>query len=488
MLALGGLALVAVVAVLAGLNVAGLRDRLFPRWAAPPHIDSIAVLPLENLSHDPNQEYFADGMTEELITNLGKISALRVISRTSVMRYKGTKKPLPEIARELNVDAVVEGAVLRSGNRVRITAQLIQANPEKHLWADSYERDPRDILALQSEVARAITDEIKIKVSPQEQARLARARQVNPQAHELYLKGQYYNNRRDPEKASDYFKAAINADPTYAPPYAGLAAVYSYLGRFEVLPASEAFSKARAAAEKALELDETLGEAHAALGFTLLSFDWDWTAAEREYKRALELSPSVAPIRSSYGQFLVRMGRHQEAIREARRGVELDPVSPERYVDLGWIYWESRQYDQALEQYRKTLELDPTQNVSFYFAVAFREKGMYQEAIAEFLQMPDNPVKFGQGGNAYARAGRVREAREAIRKLKERAKIDFRGTCMVALVYAGLGEKDQAFEWLEKAYLVRDRGMTFLKIDPGLDPLRSDSRFQDLLRRMNFPP
>jgi TolB-like protein/DNA-binding winged helix-turn-helix (wHTH) protein/Tfp pilus assembly protein PilF len=456
----------------------------------PGTVRSLAVLPLDNLSGDPQQEYFADGITEALIADLGQISALRVISRTSVMRYKGTKKSLPEIAGELNVDAVAEGSVVREGNRVRITAQLIEAKTDRHLWAHSYERDLTSVLALQGEVAQAIANEIKIKVTQQEQVRLAQARPVNPEAHELYLRGWYSLNKAqvpaDAHKAIDYFLQAIDKDPSHALAHAGLAAAYDDLGEGEGSPSSETFSKAKAAAAKAVELDDTLAEGHAAFATAVMNLDWDWARAEREFRRALEINPNSAPVHAGYSLYLTKVGRLPEAISEAKREREIDPLRLNSYMDVGQMYYYARQYDQALEQTRKAFELDPNVNASWLLGFIYAQKGIYPDAIRAFEQERGNPYVLGHLGNAYARSGRVTEAHETIAELKERLQKE-NVTYSISLVYAGLGEKDQAFEWLERAYKAHDKGLTYLKVDPPLDPLRSDPRFQDLLRRMNFP-
>ncbi|MBZ5671843.1 MAG: winged helix-turn-helix domain-containing protein [Acidobacteriia bacterium] len=491
--------IVVMLAVLTVLNVAGLRDRLLRRAAPVPRIESIAVLPLENLSRDPEQEYFADAMTDALIAELGQIGSLRVISRTSVMQYKEVKRPLPQIARELNVDALVEGSVLRSADRVRITAQLIGAVPERHLWSRSYERDLRDVLSLQSEIARAIADEVKAKVTPDVQARLARARPVNPEAMELYLraadwnirgerKGADWNSRGEWKKVVEYAEQAVKKDPNFARAYVSVAGAYSAAGELEFLPSVEAYAGEKAAARKALDLDNSLAEAHVLLGETLYRGDWDWAGAEREFQRALQLNPSLECAHRWYGFYVMFLGRTQEALTHVTHAVEINPEAPWRYDNLGALHYYSRQYDQALQLFQRGLGWPSSSWVHAGMAVAYREKGMYKEAIAEFLQGPDNPMNWGDLGNAYARAGKRPEAREMIRKLRECAQKHKVGYYEVALVYAGLSEKDQAFQWLEKAYQVRDRGILYLKIDPPLDPLRSDPRFQDLLRRMNFPP
>jgi TolB-like protein/predicted Ser/Thr protein kinase len=327
--AYGAAGVVVLAALVVGLNVGEWRGRLLGH-AASPHIGSLAVLPLENLSHDPEQEYFADGITEELTTDLSKIGALRVISRTSALHYKRTNKTLPEIARELNVDGIIEGSVLRSGNRVRITAQLIHAPTDTHLWAESYERDLRDVLVLQDEVATAIANEIKVRLTPEEQARLTRARLVDPEAHELYLRGRYHWNKRTEEgfhNAITYFQQAIEKDPSYALAYAGLADSYTLLGVFGYIRAKDAFPRGKAAAIKALELDEKLAEAHASLARNKIAYDWDWPGAGREFERALELNPNYATAHYWYTYYYFAMGLLHDAAREQKRAVELDPLS-----------------------------------------------------------------------------------------------------------------------------------------------------------------
>ena len=332
------------------------------RKARPGRIKGLAVLPLENLSRDPEQEYFADGMTEALITDLAQIRALRVISRTSAMQYKGAKKALLEVARELNVDAVVEGSVLRSGDRVRISAQLIHAATDHHLWAKSYERDLRDILALQSEVARAIVDEIKIKLTPREQTHLARIRPVNPDAHEAYLKGRYQWNKFTEEglkESIEYFKRATDIDPTNALSYAGLANSYSKLALFSYLAPSDACPRGKAAATKALELDNKLAEAHTAFGLIKFFFEWDWAGAEQEFKHAVELNPNSVDALVPYSEYLLLTGRFDEGIAAGKRALELDPLSSAANLNLGWAYFEARRFDASIAQIKKTLELNP---------------------------------------------------------------------------------------------------------------------------------
>jgi TolB-like protein/DNA-binding winged helix-turn-helix (wHTH) protein/Tfp pilus assembly protein PilF len=493
----------ALLLMLIALNLAGLRDRVLRAVGAarepPLQIESIAVLPLENLSGDPQQEYFADGMTEELITDLGKISALRVISRTSVMRYKGTKKPLPEIAKELNVDAVVEGTVLRSDDRVRITANLLDARADRHLWSETYERDLGDVLMLQGEVARAITNEIQIKVTPQEHARLASTRPVNPAAHEAYLKGQFFFNKLTKEdllKAIECAQRAIQIDPGYAAAYGLLASSYweSSVTGFGDLPNREAAQRTRAAAMKALELDDTLAEAHVGLGSVLDRNDWDWGGAEREFKRAIELNPSFGRAHAMYAFDLMLVGRAAESIREAKRALELDPFSAHSYLTITLMYYYNlRQYDQSLEYARKWLEMFPNNPGGYdWLANNLVAKGLYDEAIEarkKYMALRgEKPEDIAAVGQAY-RAGGIRGVwRWELERAKERSAREEVSPEYFASHHARLGEKDKAFEWLEKGYQQRDHDMAFVRGHPDYDKLRSDPRFQDLLRRMHFPP
>jgi serine/threonine protein kinase/TolB-like protein/Flp pilus assembly protein TadD len=486
----------AVVVVLAGLlvglNVAGLRDRLLGR-AGPPKIESIAVLPLANLSGDPQQEYFADGMTDALIAELGQIGSLRVISRTSVMQYKGAKRPLPQIAKELNVDAVIEGSVLRAGDRVRVTAQLIGAVPERHLWARNYERDLRDVLSLQSEIARAIAEEVQAKVTPDVQARLARARPVKPEAHELYLRGRYFWDKRTEEavkKSLDYFEQALRKDPGSALAYAGLADSYRFLGTREFLPPKDAYPKAKAAAQRALEIDRTLAEAHTSLGMIRFEYDWDPSAAEEEFKRAIQLNPNYATAHQWYGEFLSFVGRHDEALVESERARQLAPLSLVINTGVALSLSLARRYDEAIKQLKKTLEIDPNFVIAHYvLADAYAQTRRFPEAIAEAQKAVSlsgaAPLLVADLACVYAAAGNRAAAKRLLRDVSRRAYVP---KYHVALAYIALGEHEQAFAWLEKAVEDRSPQLVYLRVDPRVDPLRSDPRFQDLLRRMNFPP
>ena len=490
-LGLAALVLAGVAVVLVGLNVSGWRERLLPR------IQSLAVLPLENLSGDPSQEYFADGMTEELITQLGKIRALRVISRTSVNRYKGTKKPLPEIARELDVDAVVEGTVARSGSRVRVTANLVRVSPEKHLWSERYERDLRDVLLIQQDVAQAVANEIRVQLTPRERERLSSAHQVNSEAFEDYLKGRYLWNKRteeDLKKALQYFQLAIEKDPSYARAYAGLADTYGVLGSWalDALPPSEGASKQRATASKALEIDETLAEAHASLGGVMHLYDWNWQGAEAEYRRAIELNPGYATAHHWYSQLLQQMGRFDECLAEGNRAQQLDPLSPVISASFGWRFYLARRYDAAIEHIRKTSEIEPNfVQAHWYLGQVYEQKGKYSEAIAELQQAAalskGAPIYLGALAHAYAVSGQRAEAAKVLAKLKERSREHYVSPYNLAVVYTGLGEREEAFEWLERAYQDRSPWMANVKLDPRLDPLHSDPRFQGLLRRIGLP-
>jgi TolB-like protein/DNA-binding winged helix-turn-helix (wHTH) protein/Tfp pilus assembly protein PilF len=496
LLAFGALGVIAAAVVLVGLNLGGVRDRLFEKPAAA-RIHSIAVLPLQNLSGDPQQEYFADGMTDELIAELAKISALRVISRTSVMQYKGVKKPLPQAAQELGVDAVVEGTVLRSGDRVRITANLVQASPETHLWAESYERDLRDILALQSDVATAIAREIQIKVSAQEQARLASSRPVNPESYQLYLKGRYFWEKRTTanlNKAREYFEQAIEKDPTYPLAYAGLADSYVLLSDYGTLPSKQGFSKAKAAALKALQIDNTLAEAYPSLGWARYSYDWDFLGAETDFKRAIELNSNYATAHHWYGWYLAVMGRFDEGFVELKKAQELDPLSLVISTNLGKVLYFAHRYDEALQQYRRTLDMDPN-FVKAYddLGWAYEQKGMHAEAVAEWLKARtpsgESEIRLAKLKEAYRESGMRGYWQQELELAKEELTHGHVWPAgWVARMYVHLGNKNAALEWLERGFKEKDGSLVYLKAEPDFDPLRSDSRFQNLTRRVGLPP
>jgi TolB-like protein/DNA-binding winged helix-turn-helix (wHTH) protein/Tfp pilus assembly protein PilF len=489
-------AVLAVLGILLALNVTGLRNRVLGLWT-PPEIHSIAVLPFVNLSGDPEQEYFSDGMTDQLITELSKIGALRVIARTSVMRYKGTKKPLPEIAKELNVDAVVEASVLRSGNRVRINAQLVDASTQRNLWAQTYDRQLGDILSLHSEVARAIVRQIRTMVTPEEEKRLADARPVNPRAYNASLRGWYLWNKRtgeDMRKGVDCFEQAVKIDPNYAPAYAGIADSYVLLQLYESLPSATAYPNAKAAAQKAVTLDESLAEGHTSLAEILLSFEWDWPAAEKEFRRAIALNPNYSVAHHRYGWFLDYMGRREEALAEMKRAQELDPLSLIINTNVGSALYYRGEYDLAIKQWQNTLELDPTFPplrwwlARGYFAKGLREDGLRQLELTAKLSN-GNPSLLAELGYSYAQSGKTSEARRILAELHQKEKEGYVPPYRIAALYSAVGEKDQAIKHLEEAYQEHDWAMLFLNLERNtfFKSLRSDPRFQALLRRMNFP-
>ena len=474
-----------------------LTSAIFAIWLvrsrshAQAGIRSLAVLPLENLSGDPAQNYFADGMTDELITDLAQISALRVISRTSAMVYKGARKPLPQIARELNVDAVVEGTVLRSGDQVRITAQLIEASTDKSLWSQSYEGELRDTLAVQNRVARAIADEIRINLTPREQAALKNIEVVNPEAYESYLKGRYFWNKRTANElrvALAYFNQAIEQDPKYARSYSGLADTYALLGdwQYAAMTPKEAFPKAKAAAIKALELDNALSEAHNSLAFILDGFDWDLDAGGREFRRAIELNPGYATAHHWYAWHLSLLGQYDEAIAEMRKAQNLDPLSLIINADLAEILILAHSYDESMQQSLKTIEMDPNFALAHnQLAEAYIQKHMYDKAVAEMRKAVQlsggSPTCIANLARAYVLSGKRNEAVELLNGLKNRSDLGNSIAPEIAIIYASLGDTDQAMNWLEKAY--DDRFNPGVLLRPGFDPLRSDPRFRDLVRR-----
>lgn len=473
-------------AILAGAGYAGLREWQDYR-AASPGIHSIAILPLENLSGSAAQDYFADGITEELINNLGQVSTLRVISLTSSMSYKGTKKKLPEIAKELSVDGVVEGGILRQGNQVRISAQLIDARTDRPVWAHTYVRQLDNVFDWQGEVAQAIASEIRAELTPQEQARLTRKHPVDPQAQDLYLQGILLRGQDNCTAALDDFNRAIARDPAYALAYSALASCYGRLGESGRLPYERAFALQKDMAVKAIELDDTVSEAHAELANTAMTLDWNWPTAAAEFRRALELNPNSATSHEKYAFYLVRTGHLPEALSEIERSVDLDPVSGSTFHAEGFIYYFSRRYDRALEVTRTVQGLKinlPDWN--FLLGDIYAEKGMFNESIAAFLKSGDSPYPLGHLGNAYARAGQADAARRTIAQLENDVRKSGVGRYEIALVYAGLGDRNNAFQWLEEAYRVHDVGLVYLKVDPCLDPLRSDPRFDDLLRRVGL--
>jgi TolB-like protein/DNA-binding winged helix-turn-helix (wHTH) protein/Tfp pilus assembly protein PilF len=468
---------------------------IHPRGRPPMGIHSLAVLPLDNLSGDASQNYFADGMTDELITDLAQISALRVISRTSVMVYKGARKPLPQIARELNVDAVVEGTVLRSGDQVRITAQLIEASTDKHLWSQSYEGELRDTLALQNRVAGAIADQIRINLTPREQAALKSAKAVNPEAYQSYLKGRYFWNKRTADglkAALAYFNQAIEEDPKYAKAYSGLADTYALLGdwQYGVMSTKEALPKAKAAAIKALELDSSLSEAHTSLGYSLRAFDWDFDSAGKEFQRAIEINPGYATAHHWNAMNLGLLGRPKDALVEMRKAENLDPLSLIINADLAEFLLLTHSYDESLKQSRKIIEMDST------FAIGHKQLGdayllkqMDKEAVAE-LQIAvrlsgGSPICIADLARAYVASGKMNEAARLLSDLKKSSNAGLANAPQIAMIYASMGDNDQAMHWLERAFEERFNPSILLR--SGFDSLRLDPRFEELMRRIGLP-
>lgn len=463
-----------------------------PASVGTANISSLAILPLDNLSRDPGEEYLVEGLHDALISNLAQIGALRVISRTSMAEYKETEKSIPEIGRELKVDAIVEGSVLRAGNRIRITAQLISVASDQLLWSRSYEHQMADILTLQGEVAREIADEIRIKLTPRERNRLASTRAVVPEAHEAYLRGRWYRDKGTPEdlqKAFEYFEKALQADPNYAPAHTGMATYYSILPFYSDRSPVELLPRARAAVLRALELDDLLPEAHAALAYIRAYYEWDWEAAERSFQTAIDLSPNYADAHFSYSRFLAAQKRFVEAEAEIRRAHELDPLSLLLKTNIALLHYFAGQYDQALMELEATLEIDPEFTVALWgTGLVYEQKGRYGEAIRVMEQVAgESPNRKSSLGHLYAVAGRREEAQSVLEELSGRAEEAYVPSYFFALICAGLGEKDQAFEWLEKAYQERSSVLAYLQVDPRIANLRDDPRYETLVRRLRFP-
>ncbi len=459
-------------------------------------IDSVAVLPFVNVSADPQTEYLSDGITESVINNLSQLRSLRVMARSTVFRYKGKEADPQKVGQDLHVGAVLTGRLQERGDTLVIQAELVDVSKGTQLWGEQYNRKLADILAVQEEISREISEKLRLRLTGEEKTRMAKRPTENIEAYQLYLKGRYYWNKRTEEgfrRAIVYFSEATEKDPNYALAHAGLADSYIVLGYFSLLPAKEAYAKAREAATRALELDETLGEAHNALATAKADYDWDWPGAEREFKRAIELNPGYATTHQWYGRMLSELGRHEEALAEIKRAQQLDPLSLIINAVSGRILLYAGREDLAIEQLRKTLEIDPNfAHAHQFLGYAYVRKGMFGEAIAEFqraITLSPNFTQYQAGlGHAYARAGKSAEARKLLSELKELSKRRYVSWCDFAAIYAGLGEKDQAFACLERAYAQRDARLVELKVDARLDPLRADPRFNDLLRRIGLPP
>jgi serine/threonine protein kinase/Tfp pilus assembly protein PilF len=476
-------------------NVGGWRERML--GSRGPLIRSIAVLPLENLSHDPEQEYFSDGMTDELTTDLSKIGTLHVISRTSAMHYKGTNKTLPEIARELNVDGVVEGSVMRSGNRVRITAQLIHAQSDQHVWGETYERDLGDVLRLQSEVAQSIAQQLRVQLTPQQKARLNSAPRVDPVAYDAFLQGLSYFQRdfsqEEFRKAQKFFEQAIQKDPSLAIAYVGLADSYVNMGSQRWVPPQEAHAHAQEAVRKALELDETLGEAHSSLGWLSWRYDWNWPLAEREFKYGLELNPNYVAGREQLTWYLAWSGRRVEALAELASIAKFDLAYSTHTAAESGIYYHQRDYKALVEASRRFVTHNPDSWVGhYYLADGYDGLGQESDAVSEYqkaveLSHGDTDTVAGLA-HAYAASGRRPDAEKILSDLLRTSKRSYVSPYMIATIYAVLGDKDRAFAFLEKAYQEKSPDIPyFLKADLRLDALRSDPRFAELVRKVGLP-
>jgi eukaryotic-like serine/threonine-protein kinase len=481
--------LLGLIAVLFGLNVGGLPDRWRGRPAAP-RIESLAVLPLENQTGDKTQEYLSDGITDALTTDLAQIGSLRVISKDSVVLYKQAMKPLPEIARELKVDAVVKGSVARSGDHVRITVQLIHTPDGRLMWGRSYEREMRNILDLEGEASLAIAREIQIRLSPEQEARLVSSRAVNPLAQEAYLRGKYAEN---PAQGLEFLNQAIQTDPQYAPPYVELGSYYWFTALFGVLPPKDAYTKSEESSQKAISLDDTLAAAHATLAVDKLEYHWDWAGADREYRRALDLNPNDADIHHMYAHYLLFAGRGDSSRAETKRAVDLDPLDLGLTACWGWHCVFTHQADEAIEHCQAALSVNPKDWwANVILGWAYEEKSMYSEAVRQFQKAnslwQEPALATASLAHVYAVSGRRADAQKLLAELLKRSRTKYVSAYDLAVVFAGLGDRDQAFQWLDKACDERSSFLVHIRWDPRLDELHTDPRFQDVLRRIGLPP
>jgi TolB-like protein/DNA-binding winged helix-turn-helix (wHTH) protein len=466
------------------------------RTAPTPSVHSLAVLPLANFSGDPAQEYFVDGMTDELITDLAKIGGVRVISRTSAMRYKGTSKGLPEIARELNVDGIIEGSVTRSGQRVRITAQLLYGPTDKHLWAETYERDLGDVLSLQSEVAQAIAQQVRAQITPQLQARFSAARPVNPEAYDAYSKGRYhlwshFTMAPSLNLAKTYFEEAVRKDPGFALAHSGLADAFLYLAIFRHVSPESSYRPAEDAVRQTLTLDDSIGEAHDTLAVLSWRYDWDWDATERELNQAIALAPSYSCAHEDRAEYLAFRGRRSEAEAEVAKSLELDTSVNSALAEAA-VYYQLRDFDRLIEASRRGMVLNPNEWFEhFYLGVGYEGTGKRLEAISEYQKA----VELSGGdqdatvalAHAYAGIGRKAETQKILRDLEQKSTKIYVSPYLIATLYATLGDKDTAFKFLEKAYREKSLDLSwYLKSDLRIDNLRSDPRYQSLLRRVGL--
>ena len=460
-------------------------------------IDSVAVLPFVNAGGDPNAEYLSDGITESLINSLSQLPHLKVMSRDSAFMYKGKDTDARTVGQTLGVRAVLKGRVMQRGNDLEISAELVDARDDSHIWGQQYSRKSSDIFALQGDLAKEMTSMLRMRLTNEDEKRMAKSYTANPEAYQLYLKGRFWWNKANEDgfhKGIGYFQQAIAKDPNYALAYVGLADSYNFLSDFSFVAPRDGFPKAREAAQKALQIDDSLSEAHTSLAFVKSLYDWDWSGGEREFLRAIELNPNYSLAHMWYGAMALRKtGRLGEAIAEEKRALELDPLSPLTNLALGAELLSARQYDRAIEQEWKTLELDPNYLAArFYLSVGYIAESMPEQGIAEcekaLVIFPENTLALQALGSAYARSGKRTEALKVLDQLNELSKREYVPTFSRALIYANLGEKDKAFEWLGKSYEERSIAIRDVKVTPLLDPLRSDPRFADLLRRMNLQP
>lgn len=453
-------------------------------------IDSVAVMPFVNVSGDPNTEYLSDGLSDSIINNLSHLPSLKkVISFNSVLRYKGKQTDPQAVGRELGVRAVLMGRLIQQGDQLSISTELINVRDNRRLWGEQYERKMSDLPLVPRELARQISDQLQLRLTREDEKQLNKRYTENAEAYQLYLKGLYFRNkvtRPGSKKAIEYFEQAIAKDPNYALAYTGLADVYITTADFNVISPADGYSKARSAVTKALELDPLLAEAHSALAKIKFSFDWDWSGAEKEYQRAIELHPNGG----WNSDYLSALGKHQEALVEVRKARERNPLSLFANTSVGRTLYFARQYDQAIEEFQKVVELDPNFTHSHRgLGLSYEQKGMYPQAIAEFQKVRD--ISRGDAGamalgHAYAVAGKREEALKIIDELKEKAQREFIAAYWFAMIHMGLGEKDQAFTWLDKAFTEHDPNLIYIKVDPRFDSIRSDPRFTDLLRRMKL--
>jgi TolB-like protein/DNA-binding winged helix-turn-helix (wHTH) protein/Tfp pilus assembly protein PilF len=461
--------------------------------AEKPHINSVAVLPLRDLAADSSEDYFADGMTEELITQLGGLSSIRIISRTSIMQFKKSNLSLPEIGKQLNVDALVEGTVRRSGDRVRITVRLVSTTPEHLIWQKAYESDMRDVLMLQTNVAHDIAGNIRTSLDSERAPGAAANKSLDPETHEDYLRGRYFLAMRTAQSmntAVDYFQRAVQRDPQYAQAYAGLAATYVLLGSYELLPPEKSYPLAMKFSNKALELDGALSEAYSARATAECYYEFNWAAADRDFQRAIALDPSSALAHHWYGEYFNGVGNTERAISELKIARELDPLSLPLISTLARMYREAHHFDEAVQQCKQTLTLDPNFSMGHWcLGQAYLAKKQYAEATLELKranELGTTPLVVCDLGWAYAVSGNKAEARAILDSLKKKTQFSYVSPYLIASIYGALGEKDEAFEWLEKAFDTRD-GLSYMLVDPKMDPLRSDPRFTPLIQRLKIP-